>query len=67
MLVSFATTGEKTVAAVMSPKNKTVSKCETINLDLLSMGCQSAVLANGGVCINQQVLYSLCVLGVLFE
>lgn len=25
MLVSFATTGEKTVAAVMSPKNKTVS------------------------------------------
>uniref|UniRef100_A0AAQ5XU09 ER membrane protein complex subunit 1 n=1 Tax=Amphiprion ocellaris TaxID=80972 RepID=A0AAQ5XU09_AMPOC len=28
LLVSFATTGEKTVAAVMSPKNKTVSKCE---------------------------------------
>lgn len=27
MLVSFATTGEKNVAAVMSPKNKTVSSC----------------------------------------
>lgn len=25
LLVSFATTGEKTIAAVMSPKNKTVS------------------------------------------
>ncbi|MEQ2215851.1 hypothetical protein XENOCAPTIV_006833, partial [Xenoophorus captivus] len=30
LLASFATTGEKTVAAVMSPKNKTVSSYKTV-------------------------------------
>uniref|UniRef100_A0A667XYT2 ER membrane protein complex subunit 1 n=1 Tax=Myripristis murdjan TaxID=586833 RepID=A0A667XYT2_9TELE len=35
MLVSFATTGEKTVAAVMAPKNKTVSYFEDTHSFLL--------------------------------
>uniref|UniRef100_A0A667XQV1 ER membrane protein complex subunit 1 n=1 Tax=Myripristis murdjan TaxID=586833 RepID=A0A667XQV1_9TELE len=38
MLVSFATTGEKTVAAVMAPKNKTVSYFEDTH-SFLSRAC----------------------------
>lgn len=62
VLVSFATTGEKTVAAVMSPKNKTVSLSKSYIQTYITMCklkqqvcCLVCLMCLGQVEFNQQI------------
>lgn len=66
MLVSFATTGEKTVAAVMSPKNKTVSSCKSYICICMSMWFAAVQTTKAGL-VQPSILHLLSLIQHSFE